>query len=70
MGLKWLIFLIGHLYVIGMLFGEDQRVNDTCLKEIRLPNINDYYTLNSEYNWEDLYINLRNQQTCTSDNLN
>ena len=54
MNLKWLVFLIRHLYVIGMSFGEDQRVNDTCLKEIILPNINDYSTLNSEYNWDDL----------------
>ena len=27
MGLKWLIFLIGPLDLIGMWFGEDQRAN-------------------------------------------
>jgi hypothetical protein len=31
-------------------------------------NIHNYFTLNSEHDWEDLYIQLRNQQTCTSDN--
>ena len=25
-----------------------------------------YSTLNSEHNWEALYIQLKNQQTCTS----
>ena len=39
MGLKWLVFYIGPLDLIGMWFGEDQRaniVNTTCLKEIVL----------------------------------
>ena len=42
MGLKWLVFLIGPLDLIGMWFSEDQRANtikthvDTCLKEIGL----------------------------------
>ena len=33
-------------------------------------NIHDYSTLNNEHNWKDLYIQLRNQQTYTSDNHN
>ena len=37
MGLKWLVFLIGPLDLVGKWFGEDQRANvmkDTCLKEV------------------------------------
>jgi hypothetical protein len=30
-------------------------------------NINDYATLNTDYNREDVCINLKNQQTCTSE---
>ena len=29
-----------------------------------------YSTLNSESNWEDLFVQVRNQQTCTSNNHN
>ena len=38
MGLKWLVFLIGPMYLIGMWLSEDQRANiiKTCLKEITL----------------------------------
>ena len=38
MGLKWLVFLIGPLYLIDMRFGEDQRANiiKTRSKEIGL----------------------------------
>ena len=28
------------------------------------PNIDNYSTFSSEYNWEDMYIQLINQQTC------
>lgn len=38
-GLKWSIFLMRFLYLIGMWIGEDRRGNimkDTCLKEIGL----------------------------------
>ena len=37
MGLKWLVFLIGPIDLIGMWFGEDQRENvikTQCLKEL------------------------------------
>ena len=34
-----------------------------------LSNSNNYSTLNSEHNWEDLCIHLRNQQTHTSNNI-
>ena len=30
--------------------------------------INNYFTLHSEHNWENLHIQLKNQQTCTSSN--
>ena len=33
-------------------------------------NVNNYSTLNSEHNWEDPCIHLRNWQTCTSNNHN
>ena len=33
-------------------------------------NINNYSTLNGEHNWELLCIQLRNQQTCTSNKHN
>ena len=33
-------------------------------------NINNKSTLNSGHNWEDLHIQLRNQQICTSNNHN
>ena len=33
-------------------------------------NCIDYPTLSNEHTWEDLHIQLRNQQTCTSDNHN
>ena len=40
MDLKWLVFLIGHLDLIGMWFNEDRRANihskDTCSEEIGL----------------------------------
>ena len=31
-------------------------------------NIYNRYVLDSEHNWEDIHIQLRNQQTLTSDN--
>jgi hypothetical protein len=30
-------------------------------------NINDYATPNTDYHWEDVCINFKNQQTCTSE---
>lgn len=35
---------------------------------ITFPNINNYSTFNSEHEWEELCIRLKNQQTCTSEN--
>ena len=67
MGLKWLLFLIGPLDLIGIWFREDQRTNITKTRVSRdwvtSSNINNYPILNSEHNWEDLGIHLRNQQT-------
>jgi hypothetical protein len=72
MDLKWLIFLIKPLYLFSMWFGEDQKRKhnkDTCLEEIgpqlqisiiALPSI-----VNT-YNWEDLRIQIKIQQTHTS----
>ena len=74
MGLKWLLFLIGPLDLIGIWFREDQRANITKTRVSRdwvtSSNINNYHILNSEHNWEDLDIQLRNQETCTSNNHN
>ena len=61
MGLKWSVFLIGPIYLIGMWFGEDQRATyhkGTCIKEIGSPLEipNNHYAFNSEHDWEDLCI--------------
>jgi hypothetical protein len=62
-----------------MWFGEDQRAkskhyNDTCSKAIGLHLqiliTTLHSTLNSKHNCEVLCIQLKNQQTCTSDNHN
>ena len=37
---------------------------------IAFTNINNYSTLNSEHNWEDLCVQSKNQQTYPSDNHN
>ena len=67
MGLKWLVFLIEPLVLIGMWFGEDQ---EQTLKWHMFKrnwttssNINNNSTLNSKHNCEDLCIQLNNQQT-------
>ena len=72
MGLKWLVFLIGLLDLIGIYvvqWGSTSKYKkDTCLKEIGLCLqiiITNLHSMN-EHNWEDLCIQLRNQQTCTS----
>ena len=75
MGLKWLVFLIGPIDLIDMWFGEDQIANvikTQCLKEIGLHLQILITTLHSivPHNWEHLCIQLRNQQTCTSNNHN
>jgi hypothetical protein len=61
MGLKWLLFLMGPLDLIGMWFCVDQRPNITKTHVSRewvvSSNINNYATLNSEHNWEDLGAN-------------
>jgi hypothetical protein len=70
MGLKWLVFLTGPLYLFGVWFGEYQRAN---IIETRDSKKLDYILknkLNSEYNWEDLCIQVRNQQTYTFNNHN
>ena len=60
--------------MIGVWFGEDQRTNTIrhvfkrdCTTSSDFIN---YSTPNSEHNWEDLCIQLRNQQTSTSENHN
>jgi hypothetical protein len=57
-----------------MWFGEDQRAN---IIKTHVPrdwnlslDINNYYTLNSEHNWEDQCIQLKNGQTYTFNNHN
>ena len=68
MGLTWLISLIKPLNLVNTWCGEDQRAN--ILKTHVSSNINDYSTLNNEQNLDDLYIQLKNQQTYNSDNHN
>ena len=74
MDLKWLVFLIGPLDSIGMWFNEDQRShhNDMCLKDIglRLQILITYHTITNKQNWQNLCIQTRNQQTCTSNTHN
>ena len=75
MGFKWRVFLIGPMHLIGMLFNEAQRAKhrkDTCTKEIGPPLqiSTNYSTFNSDHHWDDLCIQSRNQQTCTSNNYN
>ena len=59
--------------MIGLCFSEDQRAN--IIKRMfkrdwtTSSNIHNYYELNNECNWEDLYIKLRNRQTHTSDTI-
>ena len=72
-GVIWLLFLIGHPYLIHVWWGEDQRTNTI---EIHVSERLDYvfkligYIVNREHNWEGLCIHLRNQQTCVSDDHN
>ena len=75
MGLKWVVFLIEPLDLIWYVVrwgSKSKHYKDICLKEIGLclQILITYSTLNSEHDWEDLYIQLRNQQTCISDNHN
>ena len=70
-GVIGLLFLVAHLYMLGVWFGEGQRTNTInkletcCLKEIglRLRYFINYSTLGSKHNWEDLCNWLRNQET-------
>ena len=68
------LFLIRQLCLIGVLLHEDKRTNTikTCVsRDWTVPSDFIYYsTLNSEHNWENLYIQLRNKHTCTSNNHN
>lgn len=54
MGVIWLLLLIGHMYLIGMWYGYDQRTNgikEKCVfKEIGLflGNFINHYTSNNE----------------------
>jgi hypothetical protein len=67
----WLLFFIGHLCLIGMWFGEDQKIQhhkDTCLKEIgpQFQNCINYSILNNnEHNWEGPYVTIQSRITNT-----
>lgn len=59
MGRKWLIFLLGPLYLKGMWYIEDQFKQTSQRQMFRKDctmssNSNGQYALNSEYNGEDL----------------
>jgi len=78
MGLKWLVFLIRSLYIDWYVVWWDQRENivktqfkrDWITSSTTSSTINNYSTLNNGHDWEDLCIQIRNQQTCTFDNHN
>ena len=71
-----LLSSIGLLYLIGALLGEDQRTNIIKTHHVykRLDYDFKFYYLpsafNSEHDWEDLCIQLKNQKRCTTDKLN
>ena len=73
-GVILLLFLIANLYLIGVCLVVDERIK--ALKthvQMRVDYVvkcTSYSTLNSERNWEDLCIQFRNQQKCSSDNHN
>ena len=54
------------------LFGEDQIANIIMFKSewTTSSNIVNYSTLYSEHSWEDLCIQLKNQQICNSNTYN
>lgn len=58
----WLLFLMGYLYLIGVSLGGEHRTNTikACLEEIglRLQIFINYCTLKSDYNSEDLSMQL------------
>ena len=72
-GVLRLLFLIRHLYLIGVWLSEDQRTNMMKTQfglRCQIFFTSYYSTLNTEHNWEDLSIQLRNQQTCAFNNQN
>ena len=73
-GILRLFLLNERLYLICVWLGEDHQVTNTqrhTLKKkigLSLEILIDQSTLNNKHNWEDMCLQLRNQQTCTSDN--
>ena len=67
-GVIRLLYFIGSLYLIGVWFSENQWTNIITTHVYKI--FFNYFTLNSQHDWEDLCIQLRNQQTCTFDNNN
>lgn len=62
-GVIWLIFLIGHLYLMVVRLGEDQRTNTMFKRDLTtLSNFSNYSTFDREHNWKDLSIQLRNEK--------
>ena len=64
-----LLFVIGRLYLTrcAVRWGSKNRHHEDtseCLIDFT------YSTFDGEHSWEDLHIQLRNQQTCTSDSYN
>ena len=62
-GVIWLLLLIGHLRVIGLWVGEDQRHTPEKTHVRR-----DWTTSSITYtNWEDLSLSRENQQLVTNE---
>lgn len=66
------LFLSDPLYMKPVWFGgsKNKHHEDKCVKKdwTKFLDIDNYSILDSEHNWEDMWIQLWNQQTCTSSN--
>ena len=71
--IPWLFFLVKNLLWIDVWFGKDQRTNTIKTYVFKMDwtlssNCINYSTLNSERNWEDLWIQLNYLQTSICNN--
>jgi len=75
-GLIWFFVLIGHLNLICVLVGGDQKSNtikDICWEGndyIQTSNFIDYSTLNSQHKWEFLWLQVSRRQSTSPRPIN